>query len=206
MLVLSHSSLYLLAARLVLSIATVAALVGIFASQTASAQTLTLTSGPFVEIADEVVGPYRLIVQQSPERVILGTLALSVQVHTADGDVSVPDAIVRVYGTPSEHGARQVAPALNSPEDREFYVGRLEVEDTGVWALDVVVEHPEHGSATLTLATEVFDRSRGGSNLLFGTILWVGVSFVFAGVIWFLIRKSRKVREELGEAGSKPAG
>ncbi len=205
MLVLSHSSLYLLAARLVLSIATVAALVGIFASQTASAQTLTLTSGPFVEIADEVVGPYRLIVQQSPERVILGTLALSVQVHTADGDVSVPDAIVRVYGTPSEHGARQVAPALNSPEDREFYVGRLEVEDTGVWALDVVVEHPEHGSATLTLATEVFDRSRGGSNLLFGTILWVGVSFVFAVVIWFLIRKSRKVREELGEAGSKPA-
>ncbi len=202
---LRSSSLHVSAMLIALYTVAVVAITSVYAPQTAHAQSLTMTSGPFVEIADEIVGPYRLIVQQSPERVILGTLSIAVQVHTADGDASVPDAMVRVYGTPSERGARQVAPALNSPADREFYVGRLEVEDTGVWALDVVVEHPDHGSATLTLATEVFDRSRGGSNLLLGTILWVGVSLVFVGVTWYLIRKARRTREEIRQARSSTA-
>ncbi len=178
------------------SVAIIAAIT-IFAPLIASAQTLTMTSGPFVPIADENAGPYRLIVQQSPERVILGTLAISVQVHDVESDASIPDAIVRIYGTPAEHGNRQVAPALNSPQDREYYVGRLEVEETGVWAIDVAVEHPEYGAANLTLAAEVFNRSRGGSNLLFGTILWILVSLVFIGVVWHLVRSSRKTRAKL---------
>lgn len=165
-------------------------------------QTLTLTSGPFVEYADENVGAYRLIVQRSPERVVVGSLAISVQVHERDSDATIPDAMVRIYATPSEHGERQVAPALNSPDDREYYVGRLEVEESGVWAIDVAVEHEEFGDANLTLTVEVFDRSRGGSNLVFGTILWVMVSFVFVGVAWYLIRTARKNRERLRGSGS----
>ncbi len=161
------------------------------------AQPLTLTSGPFVIMADENVGNYRVIVHQSPERVIVGTLTYAVQVHLRETDASVPDAIVKVYATPSEHGVRQVAPALNSPADREYYVGRLEMEEKGVWAIDVVVEHPEFGEATLTLATEVFERSRGGDNLLLGTILFVLVSVAFAGVAFYLVRKSKRARAEL---------
>lgn len=169
----------------------------LFATQTASAQPLTLTSGPYVIVADESVGNYRVIVHQSPERVIVGTLTYAVQVHERDTDASVPNAIVKVYATPSEHGERQVAPALNSPADREYYVGRLEMEDKGVWAIDVVVVHPELGEATLTLATEVFERARGGSNLVLGTILWVFVSLAFVGVTIYLVRKSRRARVEL---------
>ena len=161
------------------------------------AQPLTLTSGPFVIMADESVGNYRLIVHQSPERVIVGTLTYAVQVHLRETDASVPDAIVKVYATPSEHGVRQVAPALNSPADREYYVGRLEMEEKGVWAIDVVVEHPEFGEATLTLVTEVFERSRGGDNLMLGTILFVLVSVAFAGVAFYLVRKSKRARAEL---------
>lgn len=185
---------------LAISIAVVVS--GIWLFEVASAQSLTLTSGPFVQVADEKAGPYRLIVHQSPERVILGTLSVAVQVHDAETDASIADAHVLVYGTPSEQGSRQRAPALNSPDDREYYVGRIEVEESGVWALDVVVDHPEFGSATLTLATEVFERSRGGDNLLFGTVLWVLVSLAFAGVVWHLIRKSRKMRAQLRQVDS----
>ena len=173
------------------------ALPALFATQSASAQPLTLTSGPYVIVADENVGNYRVIVHQSPERVIIGTLTYAVQVHERDTDASVPDAIVKVYATPSEHGERQVAPALNSPADREYYVGRLEMEDKGVWAIDVVVVHPELGEATLTLATEVFERARGGSNLVLGSVLWVFVSIAFVGVTIYLIRKSRRAKVEL---------
>ena len=110
---------------------------------------------------------------------------------------NVPDAIVKVYATPSERGVPQVAPALNSPADREYYVGRLEMEEKGVWAIDVVIEHPELGNDKLTLATEVFERARGGSNLVLGTILWVFVSIAFIVVAFYLVRKSKRAKIKL---------
>lgn len=176
-----------------------AALVSAFlvATQSASAQPLTLTSGPYEIVADENVGNYRIIVHQSPARVIIGTLTYAVQVYDRETGANVPDAIVKVYASPSEHGTRQVAPALNSPADREYYVGRLEMEEKGVWAIDVVVEHPELGNDELVLATEVFERARGGSNLVLGTILWVLVSIAFVGVAFYLVRKSKRSKLEL---------
>ena len=86
---------------------------------------------------------------------------------------------------------------LTHPDDREYYVGRLELEEAGVWAIDVVVEHHELGTSTLTLATEVFERSRGGDNLIVGTILWVFVSIAFVVTAFYLIRKSKRSRVEL---------
>ncbi len=179
------------------SIALAALIISFSAWISVSAQPLTLTSGPYVVVADENVGNYRVIVHQSPERVIIGTLTYAVQVHSRESGANVPDAIIKVYATPSEHGARQVAPALNSPADREYYVGRLEIEEKGVWAIDVVVEHPELGDGTLTLATEVFERSRGGDNLVLGTILWVFVSIAFVVIAIYLVRKSKRSRIEL---------
>lgn len=176
-----------------------AALVSSFlvATQGVSAQPLTLTSGPYEVVADENVGNYRVIVHQSPARVIIGTLTYAVQVYDRETGANVPDAIIKVYASPSEHGIRQVAPALNSPADREYYVGRLEMEDKGVWAIDVVIEHPELGNEELVLATEVFERARGGSNLVLGTILWVLVSIAFVGVAVYLVRKSKRTKIEL---------
>ena len=169
----------------------------LIATESASAQPLTLTSGPYEVVADEGVGNYRVIVHQSPERVIIGTLTYAIQVYDRETGANVPDAIVKVYASPSEHGERQVAPALNSPADREYYVGRLEIEDKGVWAIDVVIEHDELGDETLVLVTEVFERARGGSNLFLGTILWVLVSVVFVGVAFYLVRKSKRSKIEL---------
>ena len=60
-----------------------------------------------------------------------------------------------------------------------------------------MVEHPEIGDATLTLASEVFERARGGGNLVLGTILWVFVSIAFVGVTIYLVRKSRRSKSEL---------
>ena len=176
----------------------------LIATESASAQPLTLTSGPYEVVADEGVGNYRVIVHQSPERVIIGTLTYAIQVYDRETGANVPDAIVKVYASPSEHGERQVAPALNSPADREYYVGRLEIEDKGVWAIDVVIEHDELGDETLVLVTEVFERARGGSNLFLGTILWVLVSVVFVGVAFYLVRKSKRSKIELERIRNGP--
>ena len=200
----SKSRTLFLRVTVLLTLLVVAILTSLPFSSPLLAQPLTLTSGPYEIVADENVGNYRVIVHQSPERVIVGTLTYAVQVHNRETDANVPDAIVKVYATPSEHGERQVAPALNSPVDREYYVGRLEIEEKGVWAIDVVVEHPELGDATLILATEVFDRARGGSNLFLGTILWVFVSIGFAGAVFYLVRKSKRAKIELERVRNQP--
>lgn len=165
----------------------------------AHAQPLTLTTGPYVVASDEVAGNYRITVHQSPERVIIGTLTYAVQVRLSDGDSFVDDAVVRVYGTPSERGNRQVAPALNTPDEPDYYLGRLEIEESGVWAIDVVIEHPEHGYANATLAVEVFERSRGGSNLALGTALWVLVSLAFIGAVAYLLYSARRTKRKISE-------
>ena len=173
-------------------------------SVTVLAQPLIFTSGPFTVVADEDVGNYRIVVHQSPERAIIGSISYAVQVHQRETGANVPDAIIKVYASPSEHGERQVAPALNSPDDREYYVARLEIEEAGVWAIDVVVDHHELGEETLILATEVFGRARGGDNLVVGTILWVFVSIAFLGVTFYLIRKSRRAKTELERIRNQP--
>ena len=188
-----------LAAAVILAVAVITVV-----APSADAQPLTLTTGPYVIMSDEVVANYRVTVHQSPERVIIGTLTYAVQIRLAADDSFVDDAIVRVYGTPSEHGNRQVAPALNTPDQPEYYLGRLEVEEAGVWAIDVVVEHPEHGYANATLAVEVFERSRGGSNLALGTTLWVLVSLAFIGAVAYLLHSARQTRRKI--RGQLPNG
>ena len=175
----------------------VVALISATASVTANAQPLTMTTGPYIVAADEVAGPYRLTVHQSPERVIVGTLTYAVQVRLASDDSFVDDAIVRVYGTPADRGERQVAPALNTPAEPEYYLGRMEVEEHGVWAIDIVIEHPVHGYASTALALEIFERSRGGSNLVLGTTLWVLVSIAFIGAVAYLLYAARRNRQRI---------
>lgn len=193
------SSIYLrIAALLTVATATFLTSVAVLA------QPLIFTSGPFEIIADENVGNYRIIVHQSPERAIIGSISYAVQVHQRETGANVPDAIIKVYASPSEHGERQVAPALNSPDDREYYVARLEIEEAGVWAIDVVVDHHELGEESLILATEVFGRARGGDNLVVGTILWVLVSIAFVGITFYLIRKSRRAKTELERLRNQP--
>ena len=178
------------------TVATVA-LASSAASTITTAQPLTMTTGPYIIASDEVAGPYRLTVHQSPERVIVGTLTYAVQVRLANDDSFVDDAIVRVYGTPSDRGERQVAPALNNPAEPEYYLGRMEVEEHGVWAIDIVVEHPIHGYASTALALEIHERSRGGDNLVLGTTLWVLVSLAFIGAVGYLLYAARKTRQQL---------
>ena len=192
-------TLHVHALRLALASAAAAmvALTALAVSTIATAQPLTMTTGPFIIAADEVAGPYRLTVHQSPERVIVGTLTYAVQVRLASDDSYVDDAVVRVYGTPSGRGERQVAPALNNPAEPEYYLGRMEVEEHGVWAIDIVVEHPEHGYASTALALEIFERSRGGSNLVLGTTLWVLVSLAFIGAVGYLLLIARRNRQRL---------
>ena len=184
----------------------ISALAAMASSSIATAQPLTLTTGPYVITADEVAGPYRLTVHQSPERVIVGTLTYAVQVRLASDDSFVDDAIVRVYGTPAERGERQVAPALNSPAEPEYYLGRMEVEEHGVWAIDIVVEHEEHGYASTALALEIHERSRGGSNLVLGTTLWVLVSFAFIGAVAYLLYTARRNRRRISRNSQGYAG
>ena len=76
------SNIYLRFATLI-----TATVLTLLTSVTVLAQPLIFTSGPFEIVADENVGNYRIIVHQSPERAIVGSISYAVQVHQRETGV-----------------------------------------------------------------------------------------------------------------------
>lgn len=162
--------------------------------------------GADVVISDQVAGPYRVRVSQSPARVIIGTVRLVVQPFDAETGDPVDDAMVRIFGTPPGEGERQYSPGLNSPTDRTLYFGQLELEEAGNWTIDVEIDAPQ-GRAIAITQTEVHERARSGSNTLIGTILFALISAAFAGGgtwVWYTSKKARERRATMRKSGQSP--
>ena len=120
------------------------------------------------------------------------------RVRNAATGADIDDALVRVFGTPSEKGERQYSPGLNSPFDPVYYLLQLDLEHAGVWAIDVEVDS-ELGSGTTVMSIEIENRGRTGESLAWGSALFALVTLAFAsGIVWlwYSSKKALKRREE----------
>lgn len=149
-------------------------------------------------IGQDVVGAYTIQVQVSPVAPIPGISRFAVRVRDNASGEDIPNAIVRIFATPSEKGEKQYSPALNSPFDTVFYLAQLDVEHPGVWAIDVEVES-ELGDGATVMSILVADRSRSAESGAAGQILFVLVTLSFVvGVswIWYSSKKALKRRDQ----------
>lgn len=168
-------------------------------SRPVSAQDGSQTDGPitgYVILGEETAGPHKVQVQVSPGKPVVGILRFAVRIRNAETGEDIDDAIVRIFGTPSEKGEKQYSPALNSPFDPIFYLAQLELEHAGIWAIDVEIES-ELGTGTTVMSLRVDPRIRGGSGGVWGTVLFglIGLAFVGAGTwLWYSSKKARKSR------------
>ena len=174
------------------------ALTQLVSAQVVSESERTLFEGPS--------GPYTVKVTQSPPDAIVGSVRIIVEpVETATGE-PVTDAIVRVFGNPSEEGERQYSPALNNPRDPSFYIAQLELEDAGEWIIEVEVD-AEPGRTVVFGPTTIRERARSGSSTLVGTILFILISVGFVGSglwLWFSSKKARARKAAMIAAGRRP--
>jgi hypothetical protein len=151
----------------------------------------------YVILGEEIAGPHIVQVQVSPGAPLEGIVRFAVRVMDLETGEDVDNAIVRVFGTPSEQGEKQYSPALNSPFDPIFYLSQLEFEGAGIWAIDVEVDS-ELGSGTTVLSLRVNSRTRGAIGSGWGTVLYLIVTLAFvAGGTW-LWYSSKKARQRRG--------
>jgi len=149
----------------------------------------------YVILGEETAGPHLIQVQVSPGNPQVGIVRIAVRIRDPRTGEDIDDAIVRVFGTPSERGEKQYTPALNSPFDPIFYLAQLELENAGIWAIDVEVDS-ELGSGVTVLSLRMNPRIRGITGSGWGTALFALVSFVFVGGatwLWYSSKKARQV-------------
>ena len=148
----------------------------------------------YVILGEETAGSHLIQVQVSPGAPQEGIVRFAIRIRDPQTGEDLDDAIVRVFGTPSERGERQYTPALNSPFDPIFYLAQLELENAGIWAIDVEVES-ELGSGVTVLSLQVNSRTRTLTGSGWGTALFALVSFVFIGGASWLWYSSKKARQ-----------
>lgn len=149
-------------------------------------------------VGEDVAGPHMIELQVSPAAPLAGTIRFAVRVRNAATGADIDDALVRVFGTPSEKGERQYSPGLNSPFDPVYYLLQLDLEHAGVWAIDVEVDS-ELGSGKTVMSIEIENRGRTGESLAWGSALFALVTLAFAsGIVWlwYSSKKALKRREE----------
>jgi len=145
----------------------------------------------YVILGEEVAGPHIVQVQISPIAPKEGFLRVAVRVRDAETGVDIEDAIVRIFGSPSNQGRRQYSPGLNSPFDPIFYLAQLELAEAGIWAIDVEVE-TDLGSGSTVLSLEVGSRTRGVVGSAWGTGLFLIVLMGIGSGIFWLWYSSKK--------------
>jgi hypothetical protein len=155
---------------------------------------------PGYRILDESqAGAHLIQLQVSPITPIVGTSRFAVRVRNAETGEDIDNANVTLLGSPAESGEAQYTLVLNSPIDPVFYLSQLDLEVSGLWALEVGVE-TELGTGTTIMSVEIESRGRDGTGNGWGTALFVLVTLSFAvgiGWVWYSSRKAIKRRDRL---------
>ena len=155
---------------------------------------------PGYRILDESqAGAHLIQLQVSPVTPIVGTSRFAVRVRNAETGEDIDNANVTLLGSPAESGEAQYTLVLNSPIDPVFYLSQLDLEVSGLWALEVGVE-TELGTGTTIMSVQIESRGRDGTGNGWGTALFVLVTLSFAvgiGWVWYSSRKAIKRRDRL---------
>jgi len=149
-------------------------------------------------LGESQAGGHLVQLQVSPVTPIVGTSRFAIRVRNASTGEDIDDAKVTLLGSPAEHGEAQYTLVLNSPVDPVFYLSQLDLEASGLWALEVGVE-TELGTGTTVMSVQVVSRGRDGTGNGWGTVLFLLVSLSFVGGIgwvWYSSKKALKRRDQ----------
>ena len=150
-------------------------------------------------LGESQAGAHLIQLQVSPVTPIVGTSRFAVRIRDAETGEDIDDANVTLLGSPAEQGEAQYTLVLNSPLDPVFYLSQLDLEASGLWALEVGVE-TELGTGTTVMSVQVESRGRDGTGNGWGTALFTLVILSFTvgiGWVWYSSRKAIKRRGRL---------
>jgi len=143
-------------------------------------------------------GPHTIQLQVSPVAPIQGISRFAIRIRDTETGEDVSDAMVSVLASPSEKGEAQYSLALNSPVDTTYYLAQLDMETSGIWAVEVIAES-DLGGGTTVMSVRVVDRGRSGAGNEWGQALFGLISLAFIGGItwvWYQSKRALKRRDQ----------
>ena len=143
-------------------------------------------------------GPHTIQLQVSPVAPIQGITRFAVRIRNTETGEDVDDAKVSILAAPSEKGEAQYSLALNSPVDTTYYLAQLDMETSGIWAVEVIAES-DLGGGTTVMSVRVVDRGRSGAGSDWGQALFGLISLAFIGGItwvWYQSKRALKRRDQ----------
>ena len=153
----------------------------------------TFAHGAGEEIASVVSGPFIIGVRMLPSKPVVGIFHISVSVRDVKTESQVDGAIVHVFAIKKDGGANLFSPALTASSESLYHDANLELEEAGTWIFRTDVE-TDAGSGSAQFELYVAERSRGGSNLAFGTALFAVVVLAIVGGATWVAYSARRVR------------
>ncbi len=141
------------------------------------------TGGSKIQVSDEKIGPYVLLVATSPLPVTVGQMSVWVRVTDAQTDQLRPDARVTITASPAAGGPAITAPATHQNAGNNYdYVAHFEVNQTGPWNIAVSVDD-EPGQVQTTF-TETVSRGRNVFMLVAVAVPFVVLTLVVGIFLW----------------------
>ncbi len=177
--------------RLILFIAIILTLFQVFSPPVASAQVRHPPgeSGPYETVLEEIQGPYRIRVWQSPRRAIVGTVRFIIEIRDIENN-AIDDAMVEVFGQPEE-GRKQKSIGLNTPLRPFFYHASIETDDPGAWLFTFNLSGPD-GAVAVLLEEDISSRTRSGVFVQPATWLFISLQATLLLSAIYIWRNGRK--------------
>ena len=143
------------------------------------AKAVSANGSTHVVVTDAKVGPYQMRVGILPGNPKVGTLHLSIVVQDAETGGAIADAAVMVMAT-GPVGATKAGPmpALNTPQNPQFYDADINLDMEGSWTLTLETDS-ELGPASLNVPLEVTES--GSLNFIYPI---VGIIAALIIAIW----------------------
>ncbi len=140
------------------------------------------------ELLHETSGSFDIRLRVEPAEVVAGVVHLVVAVLAAGDSKPVEGAVVDIVATDSEGSAVQ-SRAVSAPRSPGVYQANLVLEPGGLWAISVVVDEEELGSANLEVSLTVAELELSAGWV--GTILWMVTTAALVAGGLYLWRRSR---------------
>ncbi len=150
-----------------------------------------------VEILDETLEDYRVVVRILPRVPAVGQINFNVVPTTAGDGSPVRNATITLTANDAEDIPTYQVRALNTPFSQEEYVGNLVLRAEGPWSIHIEVETEELGTEIFVAKLTVAPAAVGATPEAGWLMVLVMVAFLAGGgFLWLSSRRALARRAE----------
>ena len=138
-------------------------------------------------------GDIQIDIFVSPQKISVGQVIFSIKITDTVLKKPIEDLKVDIYATPLFDYEKLYSPGLSSSDIPGNYPPKFQLETTGKWVFDFIIENEEK-SIVISEQINIIDRNRNSSKFGLG---FISIQFIFLAGIGYIIYSSKKTKKKL---------